>query len=58
MGTSLAKPRFLTGEVVDHEAEMQPLRDRIEQLEADLRKMRQERDTAKADGLAAQSAEY
>lgn len=53
---SLAKTPYLTGEVVDREADLQPLRDRIEELEADLRKMRQERDAARSEGLAAQSA--
>jgi hypothetical protein len=47
---------LLNGEVVDSEAESQPLRDRIEQLEADLRKMRQERDKARSEGLSAISA--
>ena len=53
---SLAKTPFLTGEVVDREADLQPLRDRIEELEADLRRMRQERDKARSEGLAAISA--
>lgn len=56
MAASLAKTPYLTGEVVDREADLQPLRDEIDQLKADLRKMRQERDTARADGMAAQSA--
>jgi len=46
----------IDAEVVDREAELGPLRDRIEELEADLRKMRQERDKARAEGLAAISA--
>jgi hypothetical protein len=56
MAASLVKTPYLTGEVVDREVELQPLRDEIDQLKSDLRKMRQERDTARADGLAAQSA--
>jgi hypothetical protein len=47
---------LLNGEVVDREAEFQPLRDQIEELQADLRKMRQERDKARAEGMAAVSA--
>lgn len=47
---------LLSGEVVDSEAERQPLLDEIERLKADLRTMRQERDRALADGLAAKSS--
>lgn len=46
----------IDAEVVDREAELQPLHDEIERLEGELRKMRQERDKARADGMAAISA--